>query len=138
MIVADALKATNALIAAVPLLGDSPDDKDYEEALELVEHLLMENPCSPLLDIVCARIRTYEDNQAEIVTLREEMNSIPAGIAMLRTLMDQHGLTTSDFQNEIGSKSMVSRVLNGKRNLSVNHIKKLASRFDLSPALFID
>lgn len=138
MIVADALKATNALIAAVPLLGDNPDEKDYEEALELVEHLLMENPGSPLLDIVCNRIRTYEDGQPEIVALREEMNAIPAGLAILRTLMDQYKLTTSDFQNEIGSKSMVSRVLNGKRNLSVNHIKKLSSRFGISPAAFID
>ncbi|EMT0827749.1 helix-turn-helix domain-containing protein [Salmonella enterica] len=138
MIVADALKATNALIAAVPLLGDNPDEKDYEEALELVEHLLMENPGSPLLDIVCNRIRTYEDGQPEIVALREEMNAIPAGLAILRTLMDQYKLTTSDFQNEIGSKSMVSRVLNGKRNLSVDHIKKLSARFGISPASFID
>ncbi|EIM6319404.1 helix-turn-helix domain-containing protein [Salmonella enterica] len=138
MIVADALKATNALIAAVPLLGDNPDEKDYEEALELVEHLLMENPGSPLLDIVCNRIRTYEDGQPEIVALREEMNAIPAGLAILRTLMEQYKLTTSDFQNEIGSKSMVSRVLNGKRNLSVDHIKKLSSRFGISPASFID
>ncbi|EIE2769364.1 helix-turn-helix domain-containing protein [Salmonella enterica subsp. enterica serovar Rubislaw] len=138
MIVADALKATNALIAAVPLLGDNPDEKDYEEALELVEHLLMENPGSLLLDIVCNRIRTYEDGQPEIVALREEMNAIPAGLAILRTLMDQYKLTTSDFQNEIGSKSMVSRVLNGKRNLSVDHIKKLSSRFGISPASFID
>lgn len=110
----------------------------HKVSLELVEHLLMENPGSPLLDIVCNRIRTYEDGQPEIVALREEMNAIPAGLAILRTLMDQYKLTTSDFQNEIGSKSMVSRVLNGKRNLSVNHIKKLSSRFGISPASFID
>lgn len=137
MIVADALKATDALIAAVPLLGEHPSEKDYQDALELVEHLLIDNPGSPLLDIVCAKISAYENNQPEIIALREEMASIPAGLAVLRTLMDQYKLTTSDFQDEIGGKSMVSRVLNGERQLNINHIKKLAARFGLSPLMFI-
>ncbi|ALR79010.1 XRE family transcriptional regulator [[Enterobacter] lignolyticus] len=138
MIVADAIKATQALVAAVPLLGEHPNDKDYEEALELVEYLLMNEPRSALLDIVCAKISRYEANQPEIVALRQEMESVPVGIAVLRTLMDQHKLTISDFQDEIGSKSMVSRVLNGQRQLTLNHIKKLAIRFGVSPALFIE
>ncbi|CAI8871157.1 MULTISPECIES: type II toxin-antitoxin system HigA family antitoxin [Kosakonia] len=137
MIVADALKATHALIAAVPLLGEHPTEKDYQDALELVEQLLMDNPDSPLVDIVCAKISAYENNQPEIIALREEMAAMPTGLAVLRTLMDQHQLTTSDFQEEIGSKSMVSRVLNGERQLNLNHIKKLAKRFGVSPLMFI-
>ena len=62
---------------------------------------------------------------------------MPAGIAVIRTLMDQYGLTLSDLP-EIGSKSMVSRVLNGQRKLTLEHAKKLAARFGISPALFID
>lgn len=138
MIVADAMKATHALIAAVPLLGEHPNEQDYNDALELVEYLLMNEPGSPLLDIVCARIRHYEANQPEIIALRQEMESVPVGIAVLRTLMDQYKLTLSDFQDEIGSKSMVSRVLNGQRQLTLTHIKKLAARFGVSPALFIE
>ena len=138
MIVADAMKATYALVAAVPLLGEHPNEQDYKDALELVEYLLMNEPDSPLLDIVCARISRYEANQPDIVALRREMESVPVGIAVLRTLMDQYNLTISDFQDEIGSKSMVSRVLNGQRQLTLNHIKKLAARFGVSPALFIE
>ncbi len=138
MIVADAMKATHALVAAVPLLGEQPSEKDYKDALELVEYLLMNEPDSPLLDIVCARISRYEANRPEIVALRKEIESVPVGIAVLRTLMDQYNLTISDFQDEIGSKSMVSRVLNGQRQLTLNHIKKLAARFGVSPALFIE
>ena len=138
MIVADAMKATHALVADVPLLGEQPSEKDYKDALELVEYLLMNEPNSPLLDIVCARISRYEANRPEIVALRKEMESVPVGIAVLRTLMDQYNLTISDFQDEIGSKSMVSRVLNGQRQLTLNHIKKLAARFGVSPALFIE
>lgn len=137
MIATEALKATQALIAAVPLLGDSPSEKDYNDALELVEELLMENPSSPLVDIVCTRISEYERQQPEIQALRAEMEAIPAGVAVLRTLMDQHRLTISDFVDEIGSKSMVSRVLNGERQLNVNHIRKLSARFNISPAVFI-
>ncbi|EFU2866136.1 helix-turn-helix domain-containing protein [Salmonella enterica] len=137
MIATEALKATQALIAAVPLLGDSPSEKDYNKALELVEELLIENPSSPLLDIVCARITEYERQQPDIKALREEMAAIPAGLAVLRTLMDQYNLTISDFADEIGSKSMVSRVLKGERQLNVNHIKKLSDRFNISPAAFI-
>lgn len=138
MIVADAMKATYALVAAVPLLGEHPNEQDYKDALELVEYLLMNEPGSPLLDIVCARISRYEANQPDIVALRLEMECVPVGIAVLRTLMDQYNLTISDFQDEIGSKSMVSRVLNGQRQLALNHIKKLAARFGVSPALFIE
>lgn len=137
MIATNALKATQALIAAVPLLGDSPSEQDYNDALALVEELLMENPSSPLVDIVCARISEYEKQQPDIQALRAEMDAIPAGLAVLRTLMDQHHLTISDFADEIGSKSMVSRVLNGERQLSVSHIRKLAARFNVSPAVFI-
>ncbi|EAA5902344.1 TPA: helix-turn-helix domain-containing protein [Salmonella enterica subsp. enterica serovar Ball] len=137
MIATEALKATQALIAAVPLLGDSPSEKDYNNALELVEELLIENPSSPLLDIVCARITEYERQQPDIQALRDEMAAIPAGLAVLRTLMDQYNLTISDFADEIGSKSMVSRVLKGERQLNVNHIKKLSDRFNISPAAFI-
>lgn len=136
-IATNALKATQALIDAVPLLGDSPSEQDYNDALALVEELLMENPSSPLVDIVCARISEYENQQPDIQALRAEMDAIPAGLAVLRTLMDQHHLTISDFADEIGSKSMVSRVLNGERQLSVNHIRKLATRFNISPAVFI-
>ncbi|EAW1758715.1 helix-turn-helix domain-containing protein [Salmonella enterica subsp. enterica] len=137
MIATEALKATQALIAAVPLLGHSPSEKDYNNALELVEELLIENPSSPLLDIVCARITEYERQQPDIQALRDEMAAIPAGLAVLRTLMDQYNLTISDFADEIGSKSMVSRVLKGERQLNVNHIKKLSDRFNISPAAFI-
>jgi HTH-type transcriptional regulator/antitoxin HigA len=59
----------------------------------------------------------------------------PADLAMLRLLMDQHGLGIADLP-EIGSKSMVSRVMSGKRDLSKKHIQALAARFGINPGLF--
>jgi HTH-type transcriptional regulator/antitoxin HigA len=59
----------------------------------------------------------------------------PADLAMLRLLMDQHDLGTADLP-EIGSKSMVSRVLSGERNLNKHHIQALSKRFGIDPGLF--
>ena len=52
--------------------------------------------------------------------------------------MDQYHLKADDLKNEIGSKSLVSMVISGKRNLTVDHIKSLAKRFSVSPAIFLN
>ena len=61
-----------------------------------------------------------------------------SGIDALKFLMTQHGLDQSDFKKEIGSQGVVSEILNGKRQLNLSHIKKLAVRFGVKPATFID
>ncbi|AIR05603.1 MULTISPECIES: type II toxin-antitoxin system HigA family antitoxin [Cedecea] len=134
--IADALKAAEALKTAVPLLGGSTREKDYLAALELVEYLLLNDPENPLVEIVSSKISAWENAQPEVQTFRAEMQAIPAGIAMLKTLMEHHQLKQSDFQQEIGSKSMVSRILSGERQLTTEHIRRLSRRFGISPALF--
>ena len=57
-------------------------------------------------------------------------------VATLKVLIDQHSLKTSDIDNEVGKKSMVSQVLSGKKRLSRDHIERLAARFDISATLF--
>ncbi|MRT12328.1 helix-turn-helix domain-containing protein [Enterobacteriaceae bacterium RIT711] len=135
--IADALKAAEALKTAVPFLAGNTGEKEYLEALELVEYLLVNDPTNPLLDLVTLKISEYENTLPKIIAFREKMNAQASGIAVLRTLMDQYQLNQSDFQNEIGSKSMVSRVLSGERQLTIEHIRKLSLRFGISPALFI-
>jgi HTH-type transcriptional regulator/antitoxin HigA len=59
-----------------------------------------------------------------------------AGIATLKLLMEQHNLGVADLP-EIGSKSLVSKILNKKgRTLTKAHIVALSNRFGVSPALF--
>lgn len=60
------------------------------------------------------------------------------GVSVLRTLMDQYGLKAADLANELGSKSNVSNILNGRRALTVNHIKALTQRFKLPADAFIE
>ena len=57
------------------------------------------------------------------------------GTDLLRFLMDQHGLRQSQLP-EIGTQSVVSEILAGKRELTTSHIRALSKRFALSPAAF--
>ena len=54
---------------------------------------------------------------------------------MLRLLMDQHELKGREFP-EIGDKTLISKILNGSRSFTKDHITKLVERFDISSALF--
>lgn len=137
MIISDAVKAANSLINIVPLLGGSHSRKDYDEAIKLVEYLVEHDPDNPLIDMICAKIDLYEENAPEFKAFNARLNSCDDAVAVLRTLMDQYKLNTTDFKNELGSRSYVSRILNGERNLTLDHMKKLASRFGLPVSTFI-
>lgn len=54
-----------------------------------------------------------------------------------QTLMDQQGLKAADLADELGSRSNVSNILNGRRALTVQHIKALSERFNLPAQAFI-
>jgi HTH-type transcriptional regulator/antitoxin HigA len=65
---------------------------------------------------------------------------IPAGdpLRVLHFLMEQHELRPADLTPIFGARSIASLVLNGKRELSKMHIRKLAERFHVSPAVFFE
>ncbi|MEN8129671.1 MAG: transcriptional regulator [Pseudomonadota bacterium] len=117
------------------------DDGHYEEALELVENLLEEaedslgDPLNAVIEMLSHAIEAYENKDKELAAFEKRVTDQPADLAMLRLLMDQYGLGTADLP-EIGSKSMVSRVLSGERNLSKKHIQALSERFSINPGLF--
>ncbi len=119
-------------------------EASYEEALEIIEHLFDEaedninDPLNDLIEIITKSIEEYESYQEDIVRFDNEANNLNQEISVLKVLMEQHGLTVSGFKNEIGSKSLVSMILNGKRNLTKGHIAKLSKRFSLSPAVFFN
>ena len=67
-----------------------------------------------------------------------ERYSIPnAGpVDVLVFLMEQHGLKQTDLP-EIGAQSVVSAVLNGKRQLNVRQVSALSKRFGVSADAFV-
>lgn len=134
---AEAIKTAQALATMFPLLGGSTSRKDYEDALRMVEYLVEHEPDSPLVDMLAARIEKYEDEAPEFAEFNARIASVPAGVSVLRVIMDQYHLTQSDFEQEIGKKSLVSRILSGQRSLTLAHIKALAARFHIKPELFL-
>jgi transcriptional regulator with XRE-family HTH domain len=61
---------------------------------------------------------------------------VASGAEMLRFFMEERDLTQRDL-SEIGSQGVMSEILSGKREPNVRQIRALASRFDVSPAVFI-
>lgn len=55
---------------------------------------------------------------------------------IIRHLMDAHNLRQKDLTDVFGTESIVSDVLNGKRDLAKEHIRRLSQRFHVSPSVF--
>jgi HTH-type transcriptional regulator/antitoxin HigA len=55
---------------------------------------------------------------------------------VIRHLMDANDLRQKDLVDVFGTESIVSDVLNGKRDLTKRHIERLSARFGISPAAF--
>ncbi|MBN0989842.1 helix-turn-helix domain-containing protein [Amphritea pacifica] len=116
-------------------------DEQYETALETLEQVIEtatdtpDDLMNPLIDMLSNAIERYEAEDEELAAFIEEAEAIPNDIALLRTLMSQHHLTGSHLP-EIGDKTMVSKVLNGKRVLSRQAIEKLSARFGIRPGMF--
>jgi HTH-type transcriptional regulator / antitoxin HigA len=67
------------------------------------------------------------------------VHSLPSAnpIDILQYLMEQRGLRPADLTPVFGARSIASLVLNGKRELSKTHIRKLADFFHVSVELFL-
>ncbi len=55
---------------------------------------------------------------------------------IIRHLMEAHNLRQKDLVDVFGTESIVSDVLNGKRDLAKEHIRRLSARFHVSPSVF--
>jgi HTH-type transcriptional regulator / antitoxin HigA len=57
-------------------------------------------------------------------------------LEVLKELMEANGLKQKDLTDVFATPSIVSEVLSGKRNMTIQHIKKLSKRFHVSTDLF--
>lgn len=118
------------LAKALPKVIES--DRDLERFSEMLESLdrlpRALTPEERALELLLARlIEDYDE--------RTELPHLPAN-ETIAFLMRQRDLTQADLLPVFGSRSVVSSVLNGKREPSKAHIRKLADFFHLSPAAF--
>jgi len=90
-----------------------------------------------------AEVTPAERKLIELLTVlieefEEKYHSVPdAGpLDIIRHLMEVRELRQKDLVDVFGTESIVSDVLNGKRELTKEHIRRLSDRFGVSPAVF--
>ena len=92
-----------------------------------------------------AEIGTSESDEADVLGLliddyekKHYPIEAPDPIDAIKIRMEEMQLKQIDLVNEIGGKSRVSEILNRKRKLTVDMIRKLTARLNLSPELLIN
>ena len=110
------------------------DESDYRRACKALVDLLDRiggdegHPQATLLDTLGTLVHVWELSHHHIPKAEPRK--------VLAFLMEEHGLSQQDLK-EIGSQGIISELLSGKRELNVRQIRRLASRFGVSPAVFI-
>ncbi|MGA2743735.1 MAG: hypothetical protein ABSE44_03475 [Candidatus Sulfotelmatobacter sp.] len=95
------------------------------------------------LDRKGSRMSAAERRMAELLTLliedfEEKHYALQAAspLDVLNELMLANSLKQKDLLDVFGTPSIASEVLSGKRRLNTDHIRKLSSRFRVSPEVF--
>ncbi len=102
-------------------------ETDYEWALAEIERLLDAEPDTPngdRLDVLVTLVEVYEDEHYSI--------PLPDPIEMIQYYMESRGLTRRDLEPYIGTRARVSEILNKKRPLTLNMIRKLHTGLGIS------
>jgi HTH-type transcriptional regulator/antitoxin HigA len=129
--VQSAWKELTKLVPLGPITGNKACEQRVRVMDELLERIGSDQSHSlmPLLDLLTKQIEAYE---AEHHNLPDAM---PAEV--LQYLMEEHDLKQNDLAEELGGQSVVSAILNGQRELNTRQVKALATRFNVSPAVFL-
>lgn len=100
--------------------------KNYRMALRRIDELFNAKAGTPdgdELDVLVTLVDAYEDEAFPIET--------PDPIAAIIFRMDQLGYTRKDLEPFIGTRARVSEVLNRKRGLSMQQIRRLHSGLNI-------
>jgi HTH-type transcriptional regulator / antitoxin HigA len=106
--------------------------KDYERALREVERLWGAKSGTPdgdRLDVLATLIDAYE-------SIHYPMDP-PDPIEAIKFRMEQQGLTRKDLEPLIGTRTRVAEVLNRRRGLSIEMIRRLHKKLGISAEILI-
>jgi len=106
---------------------------DYEEALIEIQHLMDADSGTPeadRLEILVTLVEAYENKHYPIPEPSDP-------VAVLEYYMESRGLSRSDLERYLGSRSRVSEVLKHKRGLSIEMIRRLHYEMGIPSDLLI-
>jgi HTH-type transcriptional regulator / antitoxin HigA len=110
--------------------------KDYAVAAGLVDRLAllddqMDSGQSDYLDTLELLIESYDEQQAKI----EPEGRSP--LERLKYLLQQNQMSAAELGDLLGSRPAASMILKGDRQMSKDHIRKLAERFRVDAGYFL-
>ena len=125
-------KYTELLVKYQPKLIKT--EEENEKALTIVEELMHRSNRTPeedeLYELLITLIEKFEQDYYN-------PNQATTPHSMLLFLMEQKGVKQSALVGIIGSKGVVSEVVNGKREISKAQAKALGDLFNVDAGLFI-
>jgi len=101
-------------------------EQDYRQALLRIDGLMDAIPNTEAgdeLDVLATLVEVYERDHFTI--------GLPDPVEAILFRMEQMGLDRKALEPFLGGRSRVSEVLNRKRNLSMNQIRKLHDGLDI-------
>lgn len=107
-------------------------EADYERSLAEVERLWGAKSGTPegdRLDVLATLIDAYEAQRFPM--------DPPDPVDAIKFRMEQQGLTRRDLEPMIGTRTRVAEVLNRRRGLSINMIRRLHARLGISADVLI-
>jgi HTH-type transcriptional regulator/antitoxin HigA len=108
---------------------------EYDQAVEVAKKLslyALNDDQEKYFDTLCVLIQAYEDQHPFDWPKM-------SGIDILKSLLEDHGMSISDFSRLIGvHRSIGTRILKGERHLTISHIKALCERFKVGPEWFLE
>ena len=112
-----------------PITSDEQNARYTAYLLKLEKQKSLTAAEEKLAEVLTGLIEAYESQYYEI--------SKASPLQVLKALIDTNGLKQKDLTPIFGSESLVSEVLNKRRELNLKQIKGLAKRFNVSPSVFI-
>lgn len=107
-------------------------ETEYKESLKRLGEVFNAAPGTPESDEADLLALLIEDYESKYYFI-----DAPDPIEAIKIRMEEMQLKQSDLVDVIGGKSRVSEVLNKKRRLTLEMIRNLADRLNLSPVLLI-
>ena len=107
-------------------------EADYKEALTEIDKVFDAEPNTPeadRLDILALLVEAYKEQHYPIPA--------PDPVAALKYYMESRGLTRRDLEPYLGSRARVAEVLNRKRGLSIDMIRRLHQGLGISADILI-
>ena len=118
----------DGIFAPKVITSDAQNERYISALLELEKKERLSAKEREFAELLTVLIEAYEDEHYPVRAV--------SPVEVLMELMEANNLKQKDLAPLLGSESVVSEVLRGRRELNKHHIERLSKRFGVSPAVF--